>query len=183
MMRQSEAGFLLMGPSLAPLYANREAIRILVYPEDPERLTSSNGFVAEKIQSTLMNSHSSPSPFVTEFRSGKRSYLCRAYSLAREFSLGSLSWNSSLRPAVALVLERKAPASFDGSWAAERFHFTPREQQTLEFLVQGLTNKEIANRMKLSPHTVKVFLKLIMAKMGVSTRSGIVSNALTLTDS
>jgi hypothetical protein len=43
----------------------------------------------------------------------------------------------------------------------------------VEFLLQGLTSKEIANRMNISVNTVKAFLRLIMVKMNVSTRSGI----------
>jgi len=43
----------------------------------------------------------------------------------------------------------------------------------VEFLLQGLTSKEIANRMGISPNTVKAFLRLVMVKMKVSTRSGI----------
>jgi DNA-binding CsgD family transcriptional regulator len=31
----------------------------------------------------------------------------------------------------------------------------------------------MADRMKISPNTVKSFLRLVMVKMGVSTRSGI----------
>jgi DNA-binding CsgD family transcriptional regulator len=43
----------------------------------------------------------------------------------------------------------------------------------VELLFQGLTNKEVAQRMRISPHTVKALVRLVMAKMGVSTRSGI----------
>jgi DNA-binding CsgD family transcriptional regulator len=38
----------------------------------------------------------------------------------------------------------------------------------------GLTSKEVATRMNISPNTVTAFLRLIMVKMGVTTRSGIV---------
>jgi len=43
----------------------------------------------------------------------------------------------------------------------------------VEYLLQGLTSKEIAARMNISPNTVKAFLRLVMVKMKVSTRSGI----------
>jgi len=46
--------------------------------------------------------------------------------------------------------------------------------EALEYLIQGLTSKEIAERMHISVNTVKAFLRLIMVKMGVTTRSGIV---------
>jgi DNA-binding CsgD family transcriptional regulator len=55
-----------------------------------------------------------------------------------------------------------------------RFRLTSREQETVELLFEGLTSKEIADRMKISPNTVKAFLRLVMVKMGVSTRSGII---------
>jgi DNA-binding CsgD family transcriptional regulator len=45
-------------------------------------------------------------------------------------------------------------------------------------LLQGLTSKEIAARMSISPNTVKAFLRLVMVKMGVSTRSGIVGRVV-----
>jgi DNA-binding CsgD family transcriptional regulator len=44
----------------------------------------------------------------------------------------------------------------------------------VEFLLEGFTSKEIAERMKISPNTVKAFIRLVMVKMGVSTRSGII---------
>ena len=69
--------------------------------------------------------------------------------------------------------------SFDAIQVAARFHLTPREQETLQHLMQGLTNKEIGQRMHISPNTVKAFLKLIMMKMGVSTRSGIIGKRVT----
>ena len=60
------------------------------------------------------------------------------------------------------------------SLSVEQFKLTARERQTLHFLVLGLTNKDIAQRMNISPHTVKAFLRAIMIKTGSSTRSGIV---------
>ncbi len=54
-----------------------------------------------------------------------------------------------------------------------QFGLTQREGETVEFLLQGLTSKEIATRMKISANTVKAFIRLIMVKMNVSTRSGI----------
>jgi len=42
----------------------------------------------------------------------------------------------------------------------------------------GLTSKEIAQRMQVSPNTVKVFLRSIMNKMSVCTRSGILGKLM-----
>ena len=56
----------------------------------------------------------------------------------------------------------------------ERFHLTQRETEAASLLVEGLTNKEIAAHMQIAPNTVKTFLKLVMLKMDVSTRAGVV---------
>jgi len=53
-----------------------------------------------------------------------------------------------------------------------------RELEIVELLVQGLTNKEIASRMAVSPNTVKISLYRVMKELGVSTRSGLVERVL-----
>lgn len=48
---------------------------------------------------------------------------------------------------------------------------TPREREVLDMLAEGLSNKEIAWRMKISGHTVKFHVASIFAKLNVSTRT------------
>jgi DNA-binding CsgD family transcriptional regulator len=60
----------------------------------------------------------------------------------------------------------------------DEYNLTTREQSVVILLSQGLTSKEIGVRLDISPNTVKAFLRIIMVKMGVSTRSGIVGRAL-----
>jgi DNA-binding CsgD family transcriptional regulator len=81
--------------------------------------------------------------------------------------------NSPVQPAFAVLLERDAAASTGLTEISAQFNLTQRERETVEFLLQGLTSKEIATRMQISPNTVKAFLRLVMVKMKVSTRSGI----------
>jgi DNA-binding NarL/FixJ family response regulator len=52
-----------------------------------------------------------------------------------------------------------------------------REKETLEFLVQGLTTKEIADRLQLSIHTVDTHLRNIYRKLHVHSRAGAVAKA------
>ena len=61
---------------------------------------------------------------------------------------------------------------------AARFQLTDREIEAVQHLADGLTSKEIAQRMNISPNTVKVFLRLVMLKMGVTTRSGVIGKLM-----
>jgi DNA-binding CsgD family transcriptional regulator len=53
-----------------------------------------------------------------------------------------------------------------------------REKQVVTALAEGLTNREIAERLSLSPHTVKNYLFRIFDKLGVSSRSELLSLTL-----
>jgi DNA-binding NarL/FixJ family response regulator len=57
---------------------------------------------------------------------------------------------------------------------------TAREQQVAQLLAGGLTNKEIAQRLEITEHTVKFHLNGILRKLGVSTRTEAVVQAARL---
>ena len=63
---------------------------------------------------------------------------------------------------------------------SEQFRLTPREKQAVTLLLQGLGNKEMAEHLGISANTVKAFLRLVMIKMGASSRSGVASKVLGL---
>ena len=62
------------------------------------------------------------------------------------------------RHANHMVLQRDVPAF-------------PRERELLDFLSEGLSNKEIADRMSLSVETVRDYLKRIYDKLHVRSRT------------
>lgn len=66
--------------------------------------------------------------------------------------------------------ERKRPSS---GWAS----LTPTELEVVRFTAEGLTNPAIGERMFISRGTVKVHLSHIFAKLGVSTRAELASEA------
>jgi DNA-binding CsgD family transcriptional regulator len=167
----SEPGFLLVGPSLDPIACNAGALQILTFPNAPEKIKKLNIFLTDKIRSGLVNSQSRETlEFVKEFRSGKRRYVCRSFRLENQANGAPAT--------VAVLLERYASGVAALSQMSEQFNLTERERETVELLLQGLTSKEIAIRMNISPNTVKAFLRLVMVKMGVSTRSGIVGRVV-----
>lgn len=55
---------------------------------------------------------------------------------------------------------------------------TAREQEILELLAEGAGNKQIANRLNISNHTVKFHVASIFAKLAVSTRTEAVTEGL-----
>jgi len=57
---------------------------------------------------------------------------------------------------------------------------TAREHDVLELLAQGLGNREIAERLGISDHTVKFHLSAIFGKLGATTRTDAVRRALSL---
>jgi DNA-binding CsgD family transcriptional regulator len=65
-----------------------------------------------------------------------------------------------------LELERERPGIVPGQLAV----LTPREQEVAVLLVDGLANREIAERLILSQHTVSQYVKQIYRKLGVDSR-------------
>ena len=55
--------------------------------------------------------------------------------------------------------------------------FTPRELEVLGAIGDGLTNKMIARRFDISPHTVKFHVESLLRKLGARTRAEAVAKA------
>jgi len=158
-------GFVLADVDFTVTYANQAAIRILRYSEGPrEAAASGPAVVQQRIRSILGVERFAPGLPLNSFHSGRRRYVCRPFLLE----------SGDRPPIVALVLDRRSRDSFDLSEISQRFHLSPRECETVRHLTHGLTTKEVAQRMNVSPNTIKQFVRLIMSKMGVTTRSGII---------
>ena len=150
--------------------------QILGYPDNIEKLTRSEFHLTEEIRSRLKTGQSSDDLlFVTEFQSGKRRYFCRAFQIKTHIGTNG---REQARPGIAVFLERGPSALVPLSEVCQRFNLTQREREVLEYLLQGMKSREIANRMNLSPNTVKAFLRMIMIKTGVSSRSDLVSKII-----
>ncbi len=75
---------------------------------------------------------------------------------------------------VAALTERHASERRAQVGSCAEHRLTPREQETVTLLANGLTNKEISARMGVSVNTVKAFIRSVMLKVGVTTRAGVV---------
>jgi DNA-binding CsgD family transcriptional regulator len=161
-------GFLLLSDELQPIAFNAEAVSILAFPMKPDRIQQKTAFLEEKIKYSLLDKKNDSKPdFVRSFKSGARQYICRAFHIDCKGQQVALC-------STAVILERHSSSSSEINYLLRQFDLTPREMEAVALLVNGLTSKEIATRMNISPNTVKAFLRLVMLKMDVSTRSGIV---------
>jgi DNA-binding CsgD family transcriptional regulator len=76
---------------------------------------------------------------------------------------------SSGRPETARLIGQRL--SVDGiASGVERYGLSPRELEVLQVLIEGRTNREIAEQLFISDRTVGVHVRRILSKMGVSWR-------------
>ena len=79
---------------------------------------------------------------------------------------------------MAVLLERGSRGMSTLSTACAQYQLTRREQQALELLSVGLDTKEIANSMQISANTAKVYVRMVMAKMGAGSRLEVLAKIL-----
>ena len=60
----------------------------------------------------------------------------------------------------------------------ENKELTPRETEVLEYLIEGLSNREIADKLTITAHTSKAHVSSILHKFGVKTRTAAVKIGL-----
>jgi NarL family two-component system response regulator LiaR len=77
----------------------------------------------------------------------------------------------------ALLQVEPAPRMSEEDLAAA-FELTPREQEVLALMVEGLNNPDIAERLVVSRSTAKAHVSNILSKMGVSNRAEAIALAL-----
>jgi DNA-binding CsgD family transcriptional regulator len=166
-LRPSRTGVLLLDSQLSPVHFNAEAAAILGYPNSLEQIPSLDavlpaapGQIPSPLGPTLPDG----------FTSGRRRYVCRAFLVDHANSA-----DRRLAPKYVVILERARESQVDVSRWSQQYQLTSRERETVAYLLKGLTSKEIAIKMNISPSTVKSFLKLIMVKVGASNRAGIVA--------
>lgn len=83
------------------------------------------------------------------------------------------------KPCIMVLIEGVTMnRQFDINAVQKQFGLTKRETEVTFCLTKGLTNKEIANALSLSPETIHDYIKKIMKKLKTTTRAGIVGKVL-----
>ncbi len=80
--------------------------------------------------------------------------------------------------ALASSLVPNQPARASAAPAKGRGELTEREKQVVQLLSEGLSNKLIADRLGISDHTAKFHVNGVMMKLGSSTRTEAVVEAM-----
>jgi len=118
---------------------------------------------------------------VEAFRAGAQGVFCRTepfrlLSRCIQCVHQGQIWASSSE--LQYVLEALARSTFVKFQAKSGSLLSARETDVVRCVVEGLTNREIAQRLKLTEHTVKNYLFRIFEKLGVSSRVEVVLYAL-----
>lgn len=108
---------------------------------------------------------------------GASGYLLKTSSMSeipeaiREVLAGGAPMNARIARRVLEMFSKVAPSNKD-------YGLTVRETEVLNQMVEGLTKKEIADRLDLSFHTVDKHIRGIYSKLHVNTMTGAVAKAL-----
>ncbi|MEU2006766.1 protein kinase [Rhodococcus sp. NPDC019627] len=99
-------------------------------------------------------------------RSTRHALSKEAYAAAHRDGTG-LSFDA----AVAYTLGKQLPT--ESQPAAPAAHLTKREREVAQLIAEGLTNKEIATRLVISPRTAQGHVEHILTKLGFTSRTQI----------
>jgi DNA-binding NarL/FixJ family response regulator len=114
-------------------------------------------------------------------RVGAAGYLLKSISsedLVRQLELVR-SGETAIDPGMAArSLDTAACLRRDEFWPGARQGLTQRESEILSYMVTGLSNRGIANRLVIGDETVKSHLRSIYRKLAVSDRTSAVATAL-----
>ena len=161
-----EVGVLVFDDNKQLVGGNAEAIGILSYSTTKTGKACSEYGNSERRATAVLATSTQGKPVT----SGRRTYDCRVVELSHS--------EPGRAPLTAVILSRSGTARPDFSKLGVEFGLTPREIETVGLLVEGLSSKEIAQVMGISPNTVKVFIKALMNKMQATGRTAIVSMAM-----
>ena len=126
------------------------------------------------IQIVILLEKAARESVIAAFRCGAAGVFCRTDPLAElltcieRVSQGEI-WASRSHTEFLLEALRSIP-SCEGIGGGKIDSLSPRELQAAEHAAQGESNKQIADRLGLSEHTVKNYLFHVFEKLGVSNR-------------
>lgn len=114
-------------------------------------------------------------------RVGASGYLLKSISsndLVRQLDLVRSGGNALDPGLAARAADTASRLKRDEFWPGARQGLTQRESEILSYMVTGLSNRGIANKLVIGDETVKSHLRSIYRKLGVADRTSAVATAL-----
>ncbi|SHK45512.1 two component transcriptional regulator, LuxR family [Pseudonocardia thermophila] len=114
-------------------------------------------------------------------RAGASGYLLKQVSgdeLVRQLELAITGVTVIDTVLAGRAVDTAARLKRDEFWPGARHGLSQRESEVLSLVVNGLSNKQIAERLVVGEETVKSHLRSIYRKLGVNDRTGAVATAL-----
>lgn len=108
--------------------------------------------------------------FIDLYQSSRRRYILRGCVLSH-----GLPPAEKQKGCYLFILERVSEDAAHLGLIFRKWNLSHREQEIVRFLLEDMSNKEIADTLLLSVHTVKAYLKLLTRKLGVSSRAGVIA--------
>ncbi|WP_051718409.1 response regulator transcription factor [Hymenobacter sp. IS2118] len=124
----------------------------------------------------LQTMHDDPERIFQALRAGATGYVIKnATSLSqyKQAIFDVLAGGAALSPSVA----RKALRHFQPAPSQQPELLSPRETEVLQALTEGLSEKQVAARLNLSPDTVHTYVKRLYDKLKVRSRGELLSRA------
>ena len=171
--------------SLASNFAHVAVLSLNGSADIPISLTALRGFhVAHPTIAKILLVESYDRELVVgAFRAGARGIFCigdthfRVLCKCIQRVAGGQVWANTLQMNYLLDLISEVPSSRVFNSQGDLL-LTPREEQVVGLVSEGLSNRQVARELTLSEHTVKKYLFHIYDKLGISTRVELVLYAV-----
>ncbi|WP_329279613.1 response regulator transcription factor [Streptomyces sp. NBC_00691] len=146
-------------------------------PDDPEGAVDGISLVAgvrgiqPAVRTVVLAEKDDPHRAALALQAGASGWVAKDCSLQRLLAVvrGVLRDETHLPPALLTGVLRELTAARKHRTDSERLveALTPREREVLRCMVAGLGRKAVAERLFLSPHTVRTHMQNVLGKLGV----------------
>lgn len=123
------------------------------------------------VRTVVLAERDDPRRAAAALQAGAGGWVAKDCSLSRLLSVirGVLRDETHLPPALLTGVLRELTAARKHRTESERLveSLTPREREVLRCMVAGLGRKAVAERLYLSPHTVRTHMQNVLGKLGV----------------
>ncbi len=124
-----------------------------------------------ELRAVVLAAEDDPRRAVRALQAGACGWVAKDSSLSRLLVVvrGVLNGETHLPPALLTGVVRELTAARRDRTESERLveTLTPREEEVLRCMVAGLGRQAVAERLYLSPHTVRTHMQNVLGKLGV----------------